>query len=149
MNKGFTLVELMVTVAVIAMLAAISFPMYQRQKCRGQFADAQSCLSEVSIRMENYRSNHGRYPDSASIWADLGLDAAPICGSYETGADTTDNQYLVWAKDTEDELPCTAGSGFDNDTWAVINNDPRVYHVFDVVKGLEDPLPADFPLTIP
>ena len=149
MKKGFTLVEIMVTVAIIALLAAISVPMYQKQRCKGEFADAQSCLADLSVRMENYRSNHGVYPDSSSIWADLGLAGAPTCGNYEAGADTTDELYLVWAKDTVQPLNCTAGSGFANDTWAVISTDPRVYHVFDVVKEIEDPLPAGFPLTIP
>lgn len=53
-NKGFTLIELMITVAVIGILAAIAYPSFAAYIIRSNRAAAESFLLEVSSRQQRY-----------------------------------------------------------------------------------------------
>ena len=58
-TKGFTLVELMIVVAIIGILAAIAYPSYTEQVRSGRRADAQGALMEASQAMERYYAENG------------------------------------------------------------------------------------------
>ncbi len=58
---GFTLLELMITVAVIAILAAIAYPAYQDYVTRGRRADAKAGLLALQQVQEKYRANCPQY----------------------------------------------------------------------------------------
>ena len=60
-SAGFTLVELMVTVAIVAILAAIAFPSYRSYVIRGQLVDATNGLSAMSADMERYFQDNRNY----------------------------------------------------------------------------------------
>lgn len=58
LNSGFTLIELMVTIAVIAILAAVALPSYQDYVRRGKVQEAPTTLSGYRAQMEqNYQDN--------------------------------------------------------------------------------------------
>ena len=60
-QRGFTLIELMVTVAIVAILAAIALPAYQEQMRKSRRADAKQALLAVAQNMEKYYTENARY----------------------------------------------------------------------------------------
>jgi type IV pilus assembly protein PilE len=59
--RGFTLIELMVTVAVVAILAAIAVPSYSEYVRRGRVTEAISTLSTMRVKMEQYYQDNRNY----------------------------------------------------------------------------------------
>lgn len=60
-SSGFTLIELMIVVAIIGILAAIAYPSYQNQVRTSRRADAKGALMELAQAMERNYSQSGRY----------------------------------------------------------------------------------------
>lgn len=59
--RGFTLIELMMTVAIAAILAAVAIPMYRDYVIRSRIIDATSRLSDYRVRMEQYFMDNRTY----------------------------------------------------------------------------------------
>ena len=79
-SQGFTLIELMVALAVAGILAAIAYPAYTSHLLRGRRADAISALTAIMQAQERYRSNNASY---ASTVGDLGVDISKITPLYD------------------------------------------------------------------
>lgn len=60
-SKGFTLIELMVTVAIIGILASIAVPNYSDYVTRGKLVEAQTALSDGRVKMEQYFQDNRVY----------------------------------------------------------------------------------------
>ena len=60
-RKGFTLIELMIVVAIIGILAAIAIPQFNNYRRRGQDAAAQSALKNLGLAQETYFVDNGKY----------------------------------------------------------------------------------------
>ena len=60
-KQGFTLIELMITVAIIAILAAIAVPNYTDYITRSKFTEAHGMLADLRVKMEQYYQDNRRY----------------------------------------------------------------------------------------
>lgn len=60
-HKGFTLIELMIVVAIIAILAAVAFPSYTEHILKGRRADGKNMLLQLSALQERFYSENGFY----------------------------------------------------------------------------------------
>ncbi|MEW6445753.1 MAG: type IV pilin protein [Pseudomonadota bacterium] len=65
-SKGFTLIELMIAVAIVGILAAIAYPSYQDSVRKSRRATAEGCLLELAQWMERYYTTNLRYDQSAA-----------------------------------------------------------------------------------
>src|ERR1700754_2379782 len=81
-QKGFTLIELMIVVAIIAILAAIAIPQYQNYLIRTQVSEGMNLADGAKTAVAEFYNNTGRWP-SLNKSAGLPLPGS-ISGKYVT-----------------------------------------------------------------
>jgi len=79
-NEGFTTIEIMIVIAVVAILAAIAIPSYRDYILRGKLVDAHNALSDFRVRQEQFYQDNRRY-DGAGLG---GCGAAAPTSKYFT-----------------------------------------------------------------
>lgn len=100
-QKGFTLIELMVVIAIVGILAAIAVPAFSEQVRKSRRSEAMNGLSDLQLRQERWRSNHSTYGTTAEMGnpkntyytltvtsptaTGYKLTAAPIAGGAQVG----------------------------------------------------------------
>ena len=93
MQKGFTLIELMIVVAIIAILAAIAIPAYQDYTIRAQISDGLSLASGSKTAVAEYYQNRGSFPTDNTV---AGVaPPASIRGNFVTSTDITGGTIQV------------------------------------------------------
>lgn len=75
-QAGFTLIELMVTVAIVGILAGVAYPAYQDYIVRGQLADANTGLATMRAQMERFYQDNRTYASTGSFTTPCAVDAS-------------------------------------------------------------------------
>jgi len=92
-QRGFTLIELMIVVAIIGILASIAIPAYQNYTIRAQATEAFSLASELKGPIQEYRKERGRFPaDNAAAGVP---PADKLIGNYVTRVEIRDGAISI------------------------------------------------------
>ncbi|EMT3373703.1 pilin, partial [Neisseria gonorrhoeae] len=81
LQKGFTLIELMIVIAIVGILAAVALPAYQDYTARAQVSEAILLAEGQKSAVTEYYLNHGEWPENNG---DAGVASSPtdIKGKY-------------------------------------------------------------------
>ena len=95
-NSGFTLVEIMIVVAIIALLAAIAIPSVLRGRTSANEAASVGNTRALVSSLEMYRSVNNAYPATANWRANMYLDATPPYGppAFNAASPVTVQGYI-------------------------------------------------------
>ena len=92
-QKGFTLIELMIVVAIIGILAAIAIPAYQNYIARSQMTEAMTLASAQKGAVAEYYGDKGAWPSNN---ADAGIATdTQITGNYVSKVDISTNGTII------------------------------------------------------
>jgi type IV pilus assembly protein PilE len=97
LSGGFTLIELMIALAVAAILAAIAYPSYTQYVRRGKIVEALGQLATVRVQLEQYYQDHRDYGSTASACGVAMPSAPSFTFSCNWGSGGTSQSFLVTA----------------------------------------------------
>ncbi|HUW26603.1 MAG TPA: type IV pilin protein [Gallionella sp.] len=98
MQKGFTLVELMIVVVIVGILASIGIPAYGNYVTKGKVIEATSGLSDARIKMEQFFQDNRAYDAGGATTCPTAIPATTANFKYE--CDLTPNTYTITATGT-------------------------------------------------
>lgn len=107
-QSGFTLIELMITVAIVGILAAIAYPSYQQYVLSSRRAEAQSEMLKIRLGLEKWRANNNAYSSDLSV--NTGFTGNTAYYTYSI-ADASASTYTIKADAQGSQLRdagCTA-----------------------------------------
>lgn len=117
-QRGFTLIELMIAVVVIALLAAIGFPSYQEYIKRGKRAEGKGALMRAAQQLERFYSLNNCYPSGSANCGNAGSSAAALTAAginAFSGDSAAASAYNLSVTTTAQAFTLTATPTFTDD----------------------------------
>ena len=105
--KGFTLIELMIVVLIIAVLAGIAFGAYNNQVRKSRRAEAKQVIADLALREEKYRSNNPTYGTIVQLGG--AATSTYYTFTYTAAADTAIG-YVLAAAPAGDQIKDSCGT---------------------------------------
>lgn len=107
-QNGFTLVEIMVVVAIIGIIATIGYPSYAEYVQRSNRTEGQALLNEASTAQERYYAQNYVYITSMADVNKLKIRLTTSTGKYRLNIGTTANDggYTLTAMQQFNDLKC-------------------------------------------
>ncbi len=126
-KKGFTLIELMIVVAIIGILAAIAIPNFLNYQCKSKQSEAKQSLGTISKNQEAYLSEFDTYADASSK---LGFAVKGETQRYTyTYSGASSSGYTATATSLAKGI-----KGADNDDWWSINQALELKNITNACK---------------
>src|SRR5512134_2969516 len=98
-RKGFTLIELMIVVAIIGILAAIAIPNFLKFQAKSKQSEAKTNLKAVLTAETSYFGEYNTYEDFDAVnWAPVGTNMRYFYTIGDTTTYGTDPGYSAWVK---------------------------------------------------
>lgn len=99
-SSGFTLIEVMITVAIVAILASVAIPSYRNYTIRGKIPEATSNLAAQRVRLEQYFQDNRTYaPNPAGCVTNTTTSQYFDFSTCDGGTETrTANGYTIYAR---------------------------------------------------
>ena len=95
-QQGFTLIELMIVIAIVGILAAVALPAYQDYTVRAKLAEALARGSEAKTSVTEFFAAKGRMPVAASIAEVFSTEAAGIVDNVDfVRTDNSNGEILI------------------------------------------------------
>ena len=138
-SRGFTLLEVMITVAIVGILAAIAVPSYSEYVTRSRIIEATNALADYRNRMEKYFLDHRTYLDGGGACA----MAADMSSNYNGKGDHHFDMSCAAATATTYTLRATGAGPMSGFTYDIDEANGKSTKAVPAGLGWNKPSPND------